>query len=492
MKWKILVADLIAEEGIEALRSGAMVDVKAGLKPEELVDVIGDYDALVVRSDTKISAEIINAGHKLQVIGRAGIGVDNINLDAATRRGIVVVNAPEGNVIATAEHTLSLLLALSRHIPQACTSLKSGEWNRKKFVGTELRNKTLGIVGLGRVGTEVVRMAKGLEMRLIAYDPFVSKERAEQLGVELVSREELLKRSDFITIHVPLTDATKGIIGGKELALVKPSVRFINTARGGLIDEKALYKAIEEGKVAGAAFDVFTEEPACDNILLKSDKVIATPHLAASTSEAQTTVAVDVAEQILTVLEGRPARYAVNMPLMAPETASVVDYDVTALKAAVLGGLLESVTEERVNLVNAGVIAQNRGLKVVEQKSARCENYTNLVSVEVTTDTGTTAVAGTLMRGETHIVRVNNYWIDIVPTGGYWLFSDHLDRPGLIGAVGMVAGDADINISSMQVGRLEPRGQALMLLALDREISEEVRQQLLAIPDVYTAKLVKL
>lgn len=526
MKWKILVADPIAEEGIEALRSGAMVDVKAGLKPEELVDVIGDYDALVVRSETKISAEIINAGHKLQVIGRAGIGVDNINLDAATRRGIVVVNAPEGNVIATAEHTLSLLLALSRHIPQACTSLKSGEWNRKKFVGTELRNKTLGIVGLGRVGTEVVRMAKGLEMRLIAYDPFVSKERAEQLGVELVSREELLKRSDFITIHVPLTDATKGIIGGKELALVKPSVRFINTARGGLIDEEALYKAIEEGKVAGAAFDVFTEEPACDNILLKSDKVIATPHLAASTSEAQTTVAVDVAEQILTVLEGRPARYAVNMPLMAPETASVVapflpvasdvgklcaqladghtnaivikyegeiaDYDVTALKAAVLGGLLESVTEERVNLVNAGVIAQNRGLKVVEQKSARCENYTNLVSVEVTTDIGTTAVAGTLMRGGTHIVRVNNYWIDIVPTGGYWLFSDHLDRPGLIGAVGMVAGNADINISSMQVGRLEPRGQALMLLALDREISEEVRQQLLAIPDVYTAKLVKL
>jgi D-3-phosphoglycerate dehydrogenase len=438
----------------------------------------------------------------------------------------VVVNAPEGNVIATAEHTVTLLLAMARHVPQAYWRLKTGEWSRKEFIGTELRNKTLGIIGLGRVGTEVARMVKGLEMRLVAYDPFVSKERAEQLGVELISLEELLNRSDFITIHVPLTGTTRGIIGGKELALVKPTVRFINTARGGIIDEEALYQAIEEGRVAGAALDVFAEEPACDNILLRSDKVIATPHLGASTAEAQTTVAVDVAEQILAVLKGHPARYAVNVPLMPPETASVLvpflsvasdvgklcaqlaeghtnsivikyegeiaDYDTTALKAAVLGGLLESVTEERVNLVNAGVIAQNRGLKVVEQKATTCENYANLISVEVTTDVGTTAVAGTLMRGGTHIVRVDNYWIDIVPTGGYWLFSDHLDRPGLIGAVGSVSGNADINISSMQVGRLEPRGRALMVLALDKEIDEEVRQQLLSIPDVYTVKLVKL
>jgi len=316
------------------------------------------------------------------------------------------------------------------------------------------------------------------------------------------------------------------MIGKKELSLVKPTVRFINTARGGIINEEALYNAIEEGRVAGAAVDVFSKEPATDNILLKSDKVVVTPHLGASTQEAQANVAVDVAEQVLSVLKGRPARNAINIPLMAPETASVLtpflsvasnigrlcaqlidghtkalmiryegeiaEHDTMALKAAVLGGLLESVTEERVNLVNAGVIAQSRGLKVLEQKTVECENYTNLISVEVTTDVGTMTVAGTLMRGQTHIVQVNNNWIDIVATGGYWLLSDHLDRPGLVGAVGMVTGNADINISSMQVGRLEPRGRALMVLALDREVSEEERQQLLAIPDVYTVKVVKL
>ncbi len=526
MSWRILVADPIADEGVEALRAEATVDVKLGLKPEELASVIGDYDALVVRSETKATAEIIEAGQRLQVIGRAGIGVDSIDLKAAPRRGVVVVNAPAGNVSSAAEHTLALLLALARHVPQACSKLKSGEWNRKAFTGTELRNKTLGLVGLGRVGEQVARMVKGLEMRLIAYDPFVSEERGDLLGVELVTLEELLKRSDFITIHVPMTSSTKGIIGRKELGQVKPTVRFINTARGGIIDEEALYEAIEEGRVAGAALDVFSKEPATDNILLKSDRVIVTPHLGASTEEAQTTVAVDVAEQVLAVLGGRPARYAVNVPLMAPETAKVLtpflsgasnvghlcaqladghtntivikyegeiaEHDTAPLKAAVLGGLLESVTEERVTLVNASVIAQNRGLKVVEQKTVKCENYANLISVEVTTDVGTTTVAGTLMRGEPHIVRVDSYWIDIVPTGGYWLFSDHLDRPGLIGEVGMVAGRSDINISSMQVGRLEPRGRALMVLSVDKEVNKDVRQQLLAIPDVYTVKVVKL
>lgn len=526
MKWKVIVTDPIADQGIEVLSSEATVDVRLGLKPKELADVIGDYDALVVRSETRVSTEVIESGKRLQVIGRAGIGVENIDLEAATRCGIVVVNAPAGNVVSTAEHTIALLLALARRIPQADNRLKSGEWRRNEFIGTEVRNKTLGIVGLGRVGSEVARMAKGLEMRLIAFDPFVSVEQARHLGVEVVSLEDLLRRSDFVSIHVPLTSATQGLIGSQELTLVKPGVRFVNTARGGIIDEEALYKAIEEGKVAGAAIDVFSEEPARDNILLRSDKIITTPHLGASTAEAQTTVAVDVAEQVLAVLNGRPARYAVNLPLFSPETASVLspfltvashlgrlctqladghpntivinyegeiaEYDNAALKAAVLGGLLESFTEERVNLVNAGIIAQSRGLKVVEQKTADCENYPNLISVEVATDRGATAVAGTVMRGETHIVCVNKYWIDIVPTGGYWLFSDHLDRPGLIGAVGMVTGNADINISSMQVGRLEPRGQALMVLGLDGQLSEEQLRQLLAIPDVYTAKMVKL
>ena len=524
MKPKILVADNIAEEGVAALRPEADVEIKLKLKPAELIDIIGGYDALVVRSETKVTAQVIEAGKKLQVIGRAGIGVDNIDVDAATRRGIVVVNAPAGNSISTAEHTVALLLSLARHIPQACTRLRAGEWKREGFTGTEVRNKTLGIIGLGRVGSEVARMAKGLEMKLIVYDPFISAEKASHMGVGLVSLEELLKRSDFITVHVPLNSATKGLIGKKELASVKPTVRFINAARGGVIDEEALYHAIEEGKVAGAAIDVFTKEPAQDNILLRSDKVVVTPHLAASTAEAQTSVAVDVAEQVLTVLKGQSARYAVDMPLISPETASVVtpflavasdvarlciqlaegrlstivikyegeiaDYDTSALKATVIGSLLEPMTDERVNLVNANVIAQSRGLKVIEQKTAKYENYTSLITVDVATDKGTTTVSGTLMRGQTHIVRVNSYWLDIVPTGGYWIFSDHLDRPGMIGAVGKITGNANINISYMHLGRLKQRGEALMILALDEALPEKQQKEILAIPDVHTVKLV--
>jgi D-3-phosphoglycerate dehydrogenase len=369
-------------------------------------------------------------------------------------------------------------------------------------------------------------MAKALEMKLIVYDPYVSTDRARQLGVELVALDELLKRSDFITVHVPLTPATKSIIGSKELALVKPTAKVINAARGGIIDEEALYKAVTEGRVAGAAVDVFSKEPAIDNILLKSDKVIVTPHLGASTAEAQTSVSVDVAEQVLAVLKGQAARYAVNVPLISPEIATVLtpympvardvgrlciqlaegrlntivikyegevaNYDTAALKAAVLGSILEPMTDERVNLVNANVIAQSRGLKVVEQKTAKCENYASLITVDVTTDKGTTTVAGTLMREQTHILRVNNYWLDIVPTGGYWLFSDHLDRPGIVGSVGLVTGESDINISSMLVSRLKPRGPALMVLAVDEQLNEKQIKRLLAIPDVYTAKVVKL
>ena len=523
---RILVVDPIAEEGIKALRAEAEVDVRLGLKPDELVALIGDYEGLVVRGETWVSSEVIEAGTRLQVIGRAGIGVDNIDLEAATRRGIVVVNAPAGNVVSTAEHTLALLLALARHIPQANARLKSGEWQRQKFMGTELRHKTLGIFGLGRVGSEVARRAQGLEMRVVAHDPFVSVDHARFLGVELVSKKELLKRADFITIHIPLTAATWGYIGAEELTRVKRGAMIVNTARGDIVDEEALVKAVEKGRVAGAAFDVFSHEPARESPLFHSDKIIVTPHLGASTREAQRSVAVDVAEQVLTVLKGHPARYAVNAPLMAPDAMSVLgpfidvclcigrlssqlvsgqldsitvnyegeiaDYDTTVLKAAVLGGILEPITEERVNLINANVIAQSRGLKVVEQKRVVCENYANLVAVEITTSEATTTVAGTHMRGETHIVRIDDYWLDIVPSAGYWLFSDHLDRPGLIGAVGNITGRAGINISSMLVARLKPRGQALMLLRLDEALAPEHIQQLLAIPGVYSAKVVKL
>ncbi len=523
---KVLVTEAIADEGLEILCSCAQVDVRLGLKPEEILEVIGDYDALVVRSQTRVSIEIIEAGKNLQVIARAGVGTDNVDIEAATRRGIVVVNAPTGNTISAAEHTIALMLALARHIPQANALLKSGVWKRGNFMGTEVRNKTLGIIGLGSIGSEVARRARGLEMKLIAHDPFISVDHARNLQVELVSFEQLLKESDFISLHLPLTASTKRLIGAKELSLVKPQVRIINTARGGLIDDEALVRAIKDKRVAGAAVDVFPEEPTTSSILFESDNIIVTPHLGASTTEAQVMVARDVAVQIADVLKGQPARYAVNAPFISPETLAVLapfmrgvattaklasqlaegqmndikiryegevaEYDTNVLKAAILGGILEEISEERVNLVNANIIAANRGLTVVEQKEATCENYASLFTIEITTSSGVTAVAGTLMRGELHIVRVNSYWLDIVPTGGYFLFSDHRDRPGLISAVSKVTGDADVNISSMHVGRLKPRGEALMVLVLDEPLTEEHIKRILSIPDVYTAKVVKL
>lgn len=523
---KVLVAEPIAEEGLDILRKQAEVDVSLGLKREELISIIGEYEALLVRSETKVTAEVIEAGERLHVIARAGVGVDNIDVDSATRRGIVVVNAPAANTISAAEHTIGLMFALARHIPQAHAHLSGGAWLRQNFLGVEVKNKKLGIIGLGNVGSEVARRVKGLQMRVIAYDPFISPDYACNLGVELVSLETLLKESDFITLHLPLTLGAKGIIGAKELSIVKPSVRLINCARGGLIDEEALLQAIEEGRVAGAAIDVFTQEPPMDNPLLKCKDIIVTPHLGASTAEAQTGVAVDVAEQVVAVLQGQPARYAVNAPLIPPEVLSVLapyievasgvgrvvaqlaegqmssidigydgeiaNYDLTVLKAAVLGGLLEGISDERINIVNANFIAQRRGLGVTEHKNPGCENYTSLITVSLTASAGVTIVAATVIRGELHIVRVNDYWIDLVPKGGYFLFSDHQDRPGLIGAVGMITANADINISSMQLSRLKPRGQALMVLELDEPLGEEQIQQILSIPDVYTAKVVKL
>jgi len=523
---KVLITEPISDEGIDILRDYAEVDIKLGLKPEEIASIIGDYEALVVRSQTKVQSEVIQAGKKLQVIARAGAGIDNINVEEATRRGIIVVNAPTSNTISAAEHTIALMLALARHIPQANATLKSGVWRRTEFMGTEVRGKTLGIIGLGSVGSEVARRARGLEMKLIAYDPFVSVDHAHSLHVELVSLGQLLKESDFVSLHTPLTASTKKLIGTKELSLVKPTVRIINTARGGLIDEKALAKAIKDKRVAGAAIDAFAVEPTTESVLFESDNIIVTPHLGASTAEAQVMVAKDVANQIIDVFKGQPARYSVNAPFIPAETLAMLapfiklastvgklvsqlaegqmnaiqikyegeisNYDTNALKASVLGGLLEEISEERVNLVNANIVAARRGLTVVEQKETTCENYASLITIEATTSAGVTIVAGTVIRGESHIVRVNNYWLDIVPTGGYFLFSDHLDRPGLISAASKVTGDADVNISAMHVGRLKPRGQALMVLALDEPLSEEHLQKILSIPDVYTAKLVKL
>ena len=524
---KVLITDPVSEEGIEILRKEAQVDINCALKPEEIIAIIGDYEALMVRSQTKVTAAIIEAGKKLQVIARAGVGIDNVDVEAATRCGVVVVNAPTGNTVSAAEHTIALLLASARNIPQANAVLKNGVWKRNEFMGTELRGKTLGIIGLGNVGSEVAKRAQGFEMKLIGIDPLVSVEYAKKLQVDLVALKQLLKESDFITLHLPLTPQTRNIIGAKELALCKPTARIINCARGGLIDEEALVKAINDKKLAGAAIDVFEKEPCTQSILFAVDNIIVTPHLGASTIEAQVLAARDVAEQIADVFKGQPARSAINVPYIPSETLTalapymklatmlcklvyklaegqaksirikyegdIANYDTNPLKAAVVGGLLEGFSEERVNIVNCNLIAAKRGLSVIEEKEATCANYASLLTVSITTTVGSYAVAGTIIHNESHIVRVNDFWLDIVPTtGSYFLFSDHKDRPGLIGAVGKITGDADINISFMHLGRLKPRGQALLVLTLDEPLPEKQQKQILAIPDVYTVKLVGL
>ena len=526
-RMKVLITDSVSEEGIADLRDCAQVDIKDKLAAEELITIIGDYEALMVRSQTRVTADIIEAGKKLQVIARAGVGIDNVDVEAATRCGVLVVNAPTGNTVSAAEHTMALMLASARNVPQADVSLKSGEWRRNEFMGTELRGKTLGIIGLGNVGSEVAKRAKAFEMKLLGNDPLVSEEYAQKIQVQLVDLKRIFKESDFITLHLPLNTKTRKMIGAKELSIVKPTVRIINCARGGLIDEEALVKAIKDKKVAGAAIDVFEKEPTTESILFNVDNIIVTPHLGASTTEAQILAAKDVAEQIADVFKGLPARSAINVPYVPSETLSalspfiglastlcklvyrlsegqaknihigyegeIANYDTSILKAAVIGGLLEGTSDERVNLVNCNLVAAKRGLTVIEEKEATCENYASLLTVEITTNQGVFAVAGTVMHNELHIVRVNEYWLDIVPTpGSCFLFSDHLDRPGFIGAIGKITGDADINISSMHLGRLKLRGQALLVLTLDEPLPEEQQQQILAIPDVYTVKLVEL
>ena len=466
IEMKVLIADPLAKAGIDILRQSANVDIREALTPEQLQSIIKHYDALIVRSQTEVTADIIDAADRLQVIGRAGVGVDNIALEAATRRGVVVVNSPEGNIVSTAEHTMAMLLALARQIPRANNLLHDGFWNRQ-LKGFEIRNKTLGVIGLGRVGSKVVEMAKGFRMNVIVSDPMISESQAERLGVELVELETLLTRSDFITIHVPLNPTTRNLISSDQLNLVKPTAMIINCARGGIVDEKALYDALNQDRLAGAAVDVYEEEPALNNILLKSDKVIATPHLAASTVEAEVSASIDIAEQVTAILKGHPASSPVNAPAISSEAmlilgpyihvgttigrvaaqlmgghvesltiryqGNISQEDTFPIKVAVLAGLLETLTEERVNMINADIIASSRGLKVIEQKNSNVENYANMVIVEVDTKSGKTLVGGSSLRGKTHLIRVNDYWLEIEPSDSYMLFTEHKDCPGMIG-----------------------------------------------------------
>jgi D-3-phosphoglycerate dehydrogenase len=524
---KVLVCDPIADEGVRALQEfGAEVDVRLRQSPDELIANISDYDAVIVRSETRVTAAAIQAAQRLQVVGRAGIGVDNIDVEAATQRGILVVNAPTGNIISAAEHSVGLMLSLARNIPQANVTLKGGKWERARFMGVEVRGKTLGIIGLGQVGSEVARRARGLEMRVVGYDPFVPEERARVLGVDMVSLEELLRQSDFISIHTTLTEGTRGLIGEAELALVKPNVRIVNTARGGIIDEEALCRAVAEGRIAGAALDVFEGEPKVNPKLLESENIIVTPHLGASTAEAQERVTLDVVEQIIAVFKGEPVRYAVNAPLIPPETLSflapyievgvktgnlamqlcegqlggvVINYsgeigvhDVTPLKAAVIRGLLAPISEEQVTIVNADIVAQRRGMRIEEHKGPSHDIYSNLITVRLTTSAGQTTVSGTLAHDGPHIVLVNDFWVDIPPSEGYLLVCENLDRPGMIGAIGTMLGGFDVNVSFMNVGRHTARGHALMVLMLDEPLNAEQLKKLQQIPDIYAVKLARL
>lgn len=529
-KWRVLVSDTLADEGLEVLRQDQRVDlvVKVGMTPAELQGEVAEAHALLVRSATRVTSDVIAAGGKLMVIGRAGVGVDNIDVDAATRRGIVVCNSPEGNTVAAAEHTWALILALARTVPAANASVAAGEWKRSAFMGVELLNKTLGVVGLGKIGSEVATRAAGFGMKVIAHDPFISPERAARLGAEVVTLDELLGRSDFITFHVSLTKDTRQLLNAEALRKVKRGARIINCSRGSVVDEAALAEALRDGRVAGAGLDVFETEPPAGSPLIGLPNVVLTPHLGASTEEAQLKVAVDVAQQVLDVLHGKPARSAVNVlpvsaetlrtlepylplaeklgrlqgqlaegPLSAVEmiyAGHIADEDARLLTPAFLKGLLELILDEPVNLVNAALVAQSRGLRVVESRSRDSEDYVSLITTRVTSARGERTIAGSLFgRSEPRIVRMDHYRVDFVPSG-FMLISMHIDKPGMIGRVGTLLGQHGINIAAMHVGREQPKpgGPSVMVLALDNAIPADVLEKLRQVDGIISATLVEL
>jgi len=521
---RILVSEPLSEAGVELLNREHQVDVSTDLMPEQLIHIIKDYDALIVRSGTKVTKALIEASN-LKVIGRAGVGVDNIDVDAATSKGIVVINAPEGNMISAAEHTISMMMALSRNIPQANLSVKRGEWMRSRFLGVEVFGKTLGVLGLGRIGAEVAKRMRALGMTIMAYDPFITVERAKELRVELSSLEDVLRNADFITVHTPLTKDTHHLIGTEEIAKMRDGVRILNVARGGIIDENALYEGLKSGKIAGAALDVFEQEPPIESKLLTLDNCIVTPHLGASTIEAQINVAVSIAEQTLTALKGEPVRNAVNVPIRAEAFGAVKSYmplseqlgkfciqlvegqiqgieviyvgevgqcDVHPLTIAVLKGVLDRVLQSPVNFVNAEMNAKKRGIRITETKTESQEDFQSLITVRIKSDKGDWSVSGTLFLGDQpRIVKIGNYHVD-AETQGCMLITSHIDKPGVIGKVGTLLGNDNINIAGMNVGRDRVRGGAVMVLALDDRVSDDVLVRIREIDGISTAKAVVL
>ena len=528
MPAKVLIADHLSPDGVKVLQRepGLRVDVKTGLSPKDLAAAIKPYEGLIVRSSTKVTAEVIHKAERLRVIGRAGVGLDNVDLEAATKRGIIVMNVPGGNTISAAEHTMSLILAVARRIPQADRHVRTGKWERSEFVGVEVFGKTLGIVGLGKIGAEVARRAQAFGMRVIACDPYLSTEHAQSLEVQLVPFKQMLGEADFITLHIPLSAQTRHLIGAKELALMKPSAYLVNCARGGIVDEAALYKALVEGKLAGAALDVFESEPPGDSPLFKLPQVVATPHLGASTEEAQLNVAIEIAKQVADCLLERGIRNAANMPSVDATTLKILQpyitlgermgllaaqlletqvaevrttyvgevtaHDTAPITLAILKGILEPMVGENVNYVNASVIAAERGVKVVEAKASRTEEFANLVAIDVRSDGASLVVQGTLSaRREPRIVKIDRYFVEAVPTG-YMLIIKNKDQPGLIGHLGTLLGRARVNIAGMTNGRDKPGGTAITVLNVDSDIPPNVLERIKQVKHVLDAKLIKL
>lgn len=522
---RVLVSDNLSPVGVKILEdTGLAVDVNTGLTPEELKKIIGEYDGLVIRSATKVTADLLEAAGKLKVIGRAGIGLDNVDIPAASEKGIVVMNAPDGNAVTTAEHAISMMLALSRNIPQATASMKAGKWEKKKFMGREVTGKTLGIIGIGRIGSIAASRAQGLKMKTIAFDPHMPKEMAERIGVELVSLEELAKRSDYITVHVPKTKETANLISTEFFANMKSDGMFIDCARGGVCDEKALYHALTDRVIGGAALDVFANEPTThENCpLLNLDNFICTPHLGASTSEAQENVALIIAEQVSDFLLHGSVTNAVNVPSVSGEVLAQVgpyitlgemlgsmhmqisrggikevnveysgelaEMNTSPVTVAFLKGLFTPILKDAVNYVNAPIVARDRGIRVVESKTEKAGDFTNTLSVRVTSNEGENVLVGTVFgRNEPRLVRLNSFRLEALPTGPMLLVFNK-DVPGVIGALGTALGQAGVNISRMTVGREEESNQNIILLSTDQLISQELLQKVRALENIDAAQ----
>ncbi len=524
---KVLVSDSLSSQGLEILESARGLEVvyKPGLSPGALVEAISDVEGLVIRSGTKVTGDVIARAEHLRVIGRAGIGVDNVDVPAATARGIAVLNTPEGNNITTAEHAIALMVALARHIPQATASMKAGQWEKTRFTGLELYNRTLGVIGIGNIGKIVAQRAQGLGMRIVAFDPHISPDTAAKLDVELVSLDELLRRADIITVHVPKTKETAGLLGAEAFTKVKPGVLVVNAARGGIVSEAALLAALESGQVGGAALDVFEKEPPDPKSpLVVHPNVICTPHLGASTEQAQVNVAIAIAEQVRDYLLTGTVRNAVNVPSVSAEvmeqirpyvllaeklgrfqgqlcpgaideieivySGEVAEHRLAPITVAVLKGLLESVTEH-VNMVNAPVIAQERGIKVIESKASRTRDFASAITTRVRGCVDRLIAGAIFHGGQPRIVRIDDFMLEAIPEGPTLLLQNH-DRPGVVGMVGTILGESGINIARMQLALVRERAEAAMLVNIDSSPGPEVLERLRSLPNMIAVQLVEL